>query len=626
MEALERAGGNDIVNFIYEAKLSPELFDKTTRLDHAGDDAVARHTFIKYKYQQLRYFDASVYEVQIKPTTPRTQKVVPLPKSLQLPPKKNSRSQRLQNRYSKKKVEQDVTYNMPANLAVPKTTRRSRSLSSGRTKQKMTTTTQSSNNNNNNNARGLSQSMRAPSAERSRSRSTSSSRGKNNQRYEGLVMDEDDTSEMDGTAKQSNQRRRSTSSSESSRNNQAPKPPLRRSYDDDDDANSVSTGGPPPRMPSRRTSTSTSSPNLLTLLSKEFINDNTMDYSSTTTSNSHHHQNNNKSGNPPPRMPSRRTSCSDGSLVSLASKSSKGNKDAAPKRYNRQGSAESDNHSYCSAQQKNYSSKNNNNTNGSIDMYSPEIKRGKLKLGLGADPAKSFDGPKKSGVGYGYSRRDSVDSDNDSIGQKKHQKQTPKDEKSTERRGSTGGLRIADSPALGCFLQSNATPDKLPNKKMLVDERSVGSKSIEEYIAGIKPVAKSNTNNNKKSLPPKKHSRGKASVSGSGATSHHSSIRKTIDENRASSNSLSGLLNMSNQAELAGTASGGDMDDDSNSISNLSSFTGFSFGSANSSEEKDAIERAFRNRQRQIQRQQEQQQKSPKTVREAPEELEVFMD
>ena len=54
------------MNIIYEAKLLPSMFDKKVRLDHAGEEAVARHTFIKNKYQQLQYFDASVYEVQIK--------------------------------------------------------------------------------------------------------------------------------------------------------------------------------------------------------------------------------------------------------------------------------------------------------------------------------------------------------------------------------------------------------------------------------------------------------------------------------------------------------------------------------------------------------------------------------
>ena len=65
IEALERAGGNAIVNSIYEADLTLATFDKHVVLSDPEADAIARKDFIQKKYKELAYFDASRFQEQI---------------------------------------------------------------------------------------------------------------------------------------------------------------------------------------------------------------------------------------------------------------------------------------------------------------------------------------------------------------------------------------------------------------------------------------------------------------------------------------------------------------------------------------------------------------------------------
>jgi hypothetical protein len=65
VETLERGGGNDIVNFIYEAGLCLAVYDKNVIKEDEESDAAARKEFIRMKYQDLRYFDPELYRTQI---------------------------------------------------------------------------------------------------------------------------------------------------------------------------------------------------------------------------------------------------------------------------------------------------------------------------------------------------------------------------------------------------------------------------------------------------------------------------------------------------------------------------------------------------------------------------------
>ncbi|CAB9520899.1 ADP-ribosylation factor GTPase-activating protein [Seminavis robusta] len=65
LEIMERGGGNDYVNVIYESNLSPIVYDKQVLQDDMDADAAARREFVRNKYQHFRYFNAELFESQI---------------------------------------------------------------------------------------------------------------------------------------------------------------------------------------------------------------------------------------------------------------------------------------------------------------------------------------------------------------------------------------------------------------------------------------------------------------------------------------------------------------------------------------------------------------------------------
>jgi len=527
VQALERAGGNDIMNIIYEAKLDVKSskFGKTRRLEDKQADALARHSFIRSKYQQLKFFDASVYEFQIKQKSESS--------SSSSPPRQPRRSSPQEPQLSKRQLlpknnqlengSDHVTYNLPANLRIPKPNRRTRSLSAGRLRKTLLRESKDSEN-----ASSLA-SMRTPSVERLRSKSSPIhlSPALNNRQHDEWDWKRRDNGEMDETARQSNQRRFAAGEGQSNKkNNRAP-----------------------PSMP--------------------------------------------------PRMPNRRTSSSDPNLASLALA-----KDSAPKKPN---------HPSCrnSAKQQNGNAKFH-----SIDLYSPEVKRTKLRSLV--DLAKTGTNGTATVIPY-FGRKDDNSDTSDT--------EEPLKQK-TGRRGSTGGITTMESPALECFLktQNNASKHNHHHHHRHHvlqgdDDGSTGTKSTNEYIAGIGP---SNVKQQaKKELPPKKHSKDKGATKKHLPAKRHSNGKKgekkhghskhsneipydwsAHNNNRVRSNSLSDLWDISNKS------TDDDLDQEQETLefgsksvgdfSTITDFTGFSAGTNSSEEEAErALERLARRHQQQ---------------------------
>ncbi|CAB9496240.1 Probable ADP-ribosylation factor GTPase-activating protein [Seminavis robusta] len=66
VEAMERGGGNQVVNAMYEAKLQPADYDKSEVLEDEDEDDMYRQEFVQHKYEELRYFAKHLYETQLR--------------------------------------------------------------------------------------------------------------------------------------------------------------------------------------------------------------------------------------------------------------------------------------------------------------------------------------------------------------------------------------------------------------------------------------------------------------------------------------------------------------------------------------------------------------------------------
>lgn len=64
METLEDSG-NVFVNSIFEANLTPKIYDKGTVLKDSEKEERKRSKFIKHKYKKLKYFDEVLYHQQV---------------------------------------------------------------------------------------------------------------------------------------------------------------------------------------------------------------------------------------------------------------------------------------------------------------------------------------------------------------------------------------------------------------------------------------------------------------------------------------------------------------------------------------------------------------------------------